>query len=181
MFLRIGVIEVEVALEVLETGNMVIGGFSFNLKVPGFTFPATASSPQHSQTCGDAYIAEFNSNNILLWATRLANNIYNDENSVCDITEDPFTHDLLVLGNSDQDEANNSIDFIPYGSSTYPFQGGRDAFIMRFGDDRALLWSTYFGGTSVEQANSIVALENGDFVITGSTESTVSDNFPVMM
>ena len=173
-----------ISLEVLQNGNIAVGGYSY-AKDSGlsFAFPTTASPSQHSQTAGDAYLAEFSSSNELLWATRLGNNIQQPQpnvpiNAITDIAEDLSTNSLLITGTLDGDD---SGDYIPFGTSTntYTYKGGREGFIMRFDGSRSLLWSTYFGGTNFEEPNSIVVLNNGDFVITGSTNSTENDQFPV--
>ena len=172
------------ALEVLENGNIAVGGYAWNLASgTNFAFPALAPSPKHTQTNGDNYIAEFNSDNVLLWATRLVSPPQNSGlhgNQISDIAEDRTTHNILLTGLIfGQGDSN-----IPFGTPTYGYTDNGDlrydAFIMRFAENRSLAWSTYFGGYNTERTNSIVALGNGDFVISGSTNSTQNQSFPVL-
>jgi hypothetical protein len=170
------------ALTVLRNGNIVVGGFSFYL-LSGFSFdfPTFTDGVSHTQEYGHAYVAEFSNDNAQLWATRLVNtNALSDgtiDTYLTDITEDRATNDLLVAG----DALTVGDGYIPYGSNTYSFHGygNKDVFIIRFAEDRTLTWSTYFGGTNNDRVNSILALNNGDFAITGSTSSTESQSFPV--
>ena len=169
------------SMEILESGNIAVGGYAYRPKTSTPAFPATAASPQHSQSTGDGYIAEFSQNDALIWATRLAGAFSASHNAINDIAE--LSGNLIVTGTADYDNINNSIDNIPFGSPTYSFhtQGLTEVFIMRFSAGRTLLWSTFFGGEDQDDANSIVALANGDFVVTGSTMSSTSENFPAMM
>src|SRR5262249_15135918 len=61
-----------------------------------------------------------------------------------------------------------------------PFQsahaGGWDAFVTKFSPNGALLFSTYFGGATDDQAQGIAVDASGNFYLTGFTWST---NFPV--
>ena len=51
------------------------------------------------------------------------------------------------------------------------YQGGGDAFVAKFNSDGVLLWSTYWGGSGLERANSIFTDSNNDIVVTGWTET----------
>ncbi|PCJ24171.1 MAG: hypothetical protein COA97_10330 [Flavobacteriales bacterium] len=58
------------------------------------------------------------------------------------------------------------------------FAGGAlwgDVVVLKFDNNGILLWATYYGGTELEQANSIATDKFGNIWITGYTKST---NFP---
>jgi len=49
--------------------------------------------------------------------------------------------------------------------------GSFDVFINKFSPSGQRIWGTYFGGSSVESLADIFVLANGDFLITGATQS----------
>jgi|GEM_PF-2854457 len=170
------------ALHIGSSGGIAVGGFSYDSgNYTDSQFPFTSGSGQHSQATGAAYVAEFGSDNNLLWATKLANEPFvNSPNptSVRDISEDG-NGNLLVAGVVSRDDLGTPGDYIPFGGGPLTTVIGQEGFLMRFSTGRTLLWSRFFGGYGDDFPNSIVGLSNGDFYLTGSTNSTASDNFPV--
>lgn len=167
------------ALHLSSTGTVVVGGFSTVSGSGSSKFPSTSGSGQHSQATGDAFIAEFGPNNNLLWATKLANEnafLLVNPTTVNDISEDG-NGNLLVVGTANYDDLSTPGDYIPFGGGPLTTVQYYDAFIMRFSTSRELLWSRYFGGEYADLPNSIIGLPNGDFYITGTTES---EDFPVL-
>ena len=166
------------ALMVTAEGNVVVGGYSFEFFNTSTAFPffpsSSPSSSPHVQTSGGMFLAEFDSDNNQVWATRLGNGDFaaGTPNQVADISE--RAGEIYITGTMFGDA---STDFIPTGPNSRPFNTfGSDAFIIRFSQARAILWSTYLGGNGNEYANSIVCRPNGGFYITGTT---LSDVFPV--
>jgi hypothetical protein len=90
------------------------------------------------------------------------------------IAVDPATGDALVTGTT------NSTDF-PTANSWQPTFGGGlyDAFVTRISaDGSTLLYSTYLGGSNLDNANGIaVDPTTGDALVTGTTAST---DFPTV-
>lgn len=74
--------------------------------------------------------------------------------------------------------SNNFPTFDP-GNGTY-FQGTKlgvqDIFLIKFNNNGERLWSTYYGGTWIEQGMCIVSDEYGNIFVTGLT---ASPDFPV--
>ena len=60
-----------------------------------------------------------------------------------------------------------------YWQATYA--GGTDVIILKFDNQGARHWATYYGGTSTDLANSICTNSMNDIYITGTTSSS---NFP---
>ena len=90
--------------------------------------------------------------------------------SINDISEDG-NGNLVAVGTANHDDLANPGDFIPFGGGPVTNVIGYEAFVIRFSAGRALLWSRYFGGYGDDLPNSIVGLSNGDFYITGTTNS----------
>jgi hypothetical protein len=57
------------------------------------------------------------------------------------------------------------------GSNPIPFGGQTDAFITQFDANGNRLWATYFGGSGIDQGNSIATDLSGNVYIVGSTTS----------
>jgi hypothetical protein len=148
-------------LEILSNGNAVIVGESARTTN---TFPFSNTGFQQD---GEGIIAEFTSENELLWATRLSYPAY-------DIAEGA-NNDIWVLGYASHDTED---DFLPSGAmNTENFHGGiSDAYVMRFNSSRNLIWGSFIGGVETEYPNSIVTSPDGSFYISGTTSSI---DFPV--
>jgi len=166
-------------------GNIAIGGTSHshpeNFDDSDFEF-VTSGPPQHQQLKGDAYIAEINPDNRIIWSSKL---LYETNgpitfvypNTVCDITEDGDGN-LFILGQVVEDRPNNE-DFIPFGTNAFEYKGSSECFIIKFSQNRTLLWSTFFGGNLSDWPNSILYDGLGNILVTGTTQSTQSNEFPV--
>ncbi len=172
------------ALHVLENGNIMVGGYSFDPNSTQSSFPyfpnSTPGLTPHIQTFGALYIAEFNTSNEQVWATKLTNELLplNDSSiptNLADIAEDADGN-IYAVGHVNKDASN---DFIPMGNNSTAFNGvvRPDVFIMRFSKAKKIEWSSYLGGDHIETANSIVCLLNGSCYVTGTT---YSNNFPVV-
>jgi hypothetical protein len=56
--------------------------------------------------------------------------------------------------------------------------GAADAFICKFTSSGALLWSTYYGGSSSDEAGSVAVDGSGDVYVAGNTQSTTAISTP---
>jgi hypothetical protein len=99
-----------------------------------------------------------------------------------------FANSTSVGGGSPSALAVNGAGFVSVVGSTVatdlptagPFQGslrgGRDAFVAGLNASGALVYSTYFGGSNVDQARGVATDVSGAAYVTGSTSST---DFPL--
>lgn len=60
------------------------------------------------------------------------------------------------------------------------FKGNTDYWLVKFDDNANLIWQTTYGGSDFDSARSVLQLQSGDVLITGSSRSSdvqVSQNF----
>lgn len=118
----------------------------------------------------DIFISKFSPNGTLLYSTYFGG------------TGDDFSYSIAV------DNASNvyitgttsSIDF-PTKNAFQPsfnsYQSNEyDAFVSKFSSNGSLVFSTYLGGSSMDDGDSIAVTSNGTSYITGTTQST---DFPL--
>lgn len=120
------------------------------------------------------FVARFSNTGIQKWSTYFGGS--GDDGN----TNNPRLNGSLTLdrtGNLYVTGATNSPNFPTHnaGGSSY-FQaanaGGEDAFIAKFRPSGALAWSTYFGGSSDDEGNSVVTDTNGTVYVTGESYSS---------
>ena len=116
----------------------------------------------------DLYLAKYNSNFQLQWATYIGGSGFEYPNDYLNWLE--YKDGYLYLS-AWTDSTNNFI-FSPNPYSATK-QGNDDDFIMKFSTDGALVWGSYYGGLGHENFNSkIVPTSNEAFYICGRTTST---------
>jgi hypothetical protein len=171
------------ALHISSGGNILVGGYSFEYDNTQTAFPYFPSNTPgltpHIQTSGAVYMAEFNTSNEQVWATKLTNELELYGASIpctlADIAEDGDGN-LYAVGHVFDDGPN---DFIPMGINSVAFSGfTAQVFIFRFSQAKKIEWSSYLGGDNLDLANSIVCPpETGRCYVTGTT---FSSNFPTV-
>lgn len=60
------------------------------------------------------------------------------------------------------------------------FKGNTDYWVVKFDDSANMLWQNTYGGTDFESARSVLQLQSGEILVTGSSrsnDSQVSENF----
>ena len=88
------------------------------------------------------------------------------------VAVDPASGEFVVVG---QTSSNNFPTRLPRQPMA---GGGGDAFVARYNADATqLLWATYLGGTSADQAKGVAIGPDGTIVVTGDTSSS---NFPIV-
>ncbi|HQD26814.1 MAG TPA: SBBP repeat-containing protein, partial [Methanoculleus thermophilus] len=119
----------------------------------------------------DAFVSRFSSSGALLYSTYLGGS-YSDYGSA--LAPDG-AGGVWVAGNTRSSNFPVTDDAyqMSYGGGSYDYG---DAFVSRFSSSGALLYSTYLGGDSRDQGNTLAPDGDGDVWITGFTEST---DFPV--
>lgn len=166
-------------VEALENGGVVATGYSKGGAQASQWQNISPGSNAHQSTIGDMYIGEFDENNGLSWATKFgpSNNTNTTSNAPTDIVEDA-NGNFFVVGVIFGDETNN--DEFPTGGGTSINNGPRDGFVAKFDVNRDLVWSSYLGGTNKDYCSGIISdHQTNDIVVYGTTESSISDGFPI--
>lgn len=115
---------------------------------------------------GDAFILKFNPSGVRQWATYYGSTSYEYGHSIAI----DGGGNILITG------LTTSFDFPVYdpGSGAF-FQGSQagngDAFILKFSQDGARQWATYYGGSEDDRGHEITAGESNSILLTGKTWS----------
>ncbi len=117
----------------------------------------------------DAFITKFSSSGSLLWSTYLGGNDYEYCRGVA-VANDGSCY---ITGST------KSSDFPTKNAHDNSYNGGLkgDAFVSKFSASGSLLWSTYLGGASWDEAKGIIVASDNSCYITGYTTST---DFPTL-
>jgi hypothetical protein len=159
------------------SGNVfVVGGTPSTTGFPLANPPGGGAYYDNSHNgSADAFIAKFSGSDLsLVWSTYFGGGGRELANSVAvDGSGDVFvvgeTSSGLPLWNPPGGQA--------YYDNTYN-GGDYDAFIAKFsGSDLSLVWSTYFGGSGSDEANSVAVDGGGNVFVVGPTNST--SGFPL--
>src|SRR6185436_17323065 len=124
----------------------------------------------------NAFVIKFDSAGSRQWATYFGNSGPGFPGGTFAISAatDPFGN-LLITGYT------NSTSGFPLQSNGAAYfdssnNGASDLFISKFDNSGNLLWSTYFGGSSIEYGYGITSDDFGNIFITGYT---MSPDFPI--
>jgi len=157
------------------SGNLYVAGNTFSSNLPvvnpggGAYFLSTLTGGYH------AYITKFNTAGTLVWGTYFGANT--EEQRIMAIASDA-NGNIFATGFSKGN--NNLLPVANPGGGAY-FQGTSastvDAFIAKFDNANALVWSTYLGGSRQDIGFSICTDNLNNVIVTGSTSSF---NFPVL-
>ncbi len=136
-------------------------------------FQGTYGGANNSGGLGDLFILKFTNTGVLLWATYFGGS--NAEEG-CDIECDKWGN-IFVLGESTsinfplKDPGNGAYYDALNGISDWQY----DFVIAKFSSAGTYMWGTYYGGNSIEIAETMCIDNNGDIYCVGSS---LSDNFP---
>jgi hypothetical protein len=147
-------------------GNIIITGFTTSsnaIAIFGAHQPTFGGSPNP-----DGFIAKFNTNGIMQWATYYGGSNYDKVNGIAI----DANGNIIIIG-----ETRSSNDIATIGAHQTVFSGGSssfngDAFIAKFNTNGVRQWATYFGETGPDYGNGIAIDANGNIMIIGRTGST---------
>jgi len=154
-----------------ETGTGIVCNANGDAIITGFTnsADAIATTGAYQSTIGggakDAFIAKFDNNGTIMWATYFGGTGDDQGTGVtCDVNGNIF-----VTGFT------NSTDLVfPAGAYQAAIGGGQDAFVAKFNAAGAIQWGTYYGGSGDDRGNSITCDPTGNVFIIGTTNSSTS-------
>ncbi len=139
--------------------------------------PVTAGA--HQSTYGnntDAFLAKFNDNGILEWATYYGGGELDEG---YDVAVDNAGN-IVMTGATETSEFPVSNIIATTGAYQTSKGGNEDAFVVKFTSAGIRIWGTYVGGSDTERGYNIDTDSNNDIVITGETYGGSSFNeFPV--
>ncbi|MDC0666250.1 SBBP repeat-containing protein [Nannocystis radixulma] len=124
-----------------------------------------ATSGAHDETLNsnqDAFLAKFDPDGDLVWATYFGGSDGNTSSRDCAIDGDG---NVYIIGST---EASVGIANVGWDNS---FAGDQDGFLAKFDPDGDILWATYFGGAEGESVQSVAIDSDGNAYICGWTES----------
>ncbi len=111
----------------------------------------------------DAFLAKFNSTGQLLWGT-----YYGGSNA--DFGEEVVADSLGFVFMVGTTRSSNGISTT--GSMQPIFGGGDDGFLAKFSSSGTLIWATYIGGVSVDNAYDVCIENTGSIYVCGTTYSS---------
>jgi hypothetical protein len=110
---------------------------------------------------GDAYLVKFNSDGVRQWGTYYGGSAY-DYGRACFADANG---DVYLTGETESTNA------IASGGYQNTYQGGKDAFLVKFDNDGVRQWGTYFGGTGWDEGLALAADGSGNVYLAGWTTS----------
>jgi hypothetical protein len=134
-------------------------------------------SGSHKGGTYDAFIAKFSGSNLsLVWSTYFGGSGWDEAHSVAV----DGSGNVFVVGFTGSTSLLFPLANPPGGGAYFDntLDGSGDAFIAKFlGSNLSLVWSTYFGGSDNDWANSVAVDGSGNVFVVGSTSS--GSGFPL--
>jgi hypothetical protein len=103
------------------------------------------------------------------WFTYFGNNGVSVNNVTIDVAGQ-----LLAVGSTNGELPQHQVP-LPSGAEQWPFHAGPDGWVAKFTLNEEILWSTYIGGSEVDDAMNVRSL-NGKIIVSGQTQSPTIDN-----
>lgn len=113
----------------------------------------------------DAYIAKYDANGTLLWATYYGGTL---QDSFLDAAVDG-TDNLLIVGHS-----GSSNGIATAGTHQTVMNGAFDVIVVKFTGNGARVWGTYYGGGNADEALALALNSAGDIYVAGNTRSATN-------
>ncbi len=146
--------EDDTSLAVADDGSCYVTGSTRSIN-----FPIKNAYDSTYNGGVDVFVSKFSSNGLLLWSTYLGG-YWGDIPEGVAVTEDDCCY---VTGRT------NSYDFPTQHAFDSTHNGDLDGYITKFDSQGQLLWSTFLGGMSWDDAIGIAAASDGSCYVTGYT------------
>lgn len=155
-----------------NNNNVYIVGSTYSTNLP-VQFLAGAFNAGTAIGGGDGFILKFNSSSVLLWGTYFGGTLIDG----CGAVTTDVSGNIFVTGTTGS--TNASFPLSTWGGAFYQGTSGGsgDVFVARFTSAGVLQWSTFYGGSSGENGQTIDVDALGNIYVAGYTSST---NFPVL-
>ncbi len=143
-----------------ENGGALVGGTTFG--------PASGDRTEKSRGNFDIWLTSFDTNGTLLWEKTLGGNGVDTMGDILILEDGNF----LIAGSSSSDQGFDKSD-PPYDTRT---GRGRkqDVWLVKVNSAGTKLWDKTIGGTLGDVSITILALNDGSFLVGGSSESPIS-------
>jgi len=109
---------------------------------------------------GDGFVVKFSGSGSHLWSSYLGGSSYDEGHGIAIDGND----NLLVTGET------QSTSWVS-GGWDISFESPKDAFVVKLSDSGSHLWSSYLGSSGSHIGYGIVVDQNGNALVTGSTDS----------
>jgi len=149
-----------------KSGNVYITGTteSTNGIATSGAYLSTFSQSYNAPPFTSAFLAKFNTNGNLIWATYYGGNIINAGGAATDSDGNVF---ITGLTGSTYGIATSGA----HKTSISGMYGDYDAYLAKFSANGSLLWGTYYGGTGNDGGGILVIDKSGDIYMYGGTNS----------
>jgi gliding motility-associated-like protein len=163
------------SISVDSNGNFYVTGLTSSTDLP--TLDMGAGSYYQANIGGAAafnsFLIKFNSAGVLIWSTYYGGDTYEIGYGIAN----DAVGNVFMVGKSESSD----FPLLNAGGSSY-FQsnggiGNSNAYVVKFSNTGVRLWATSLGGSSIDEALTVIADANGDIIITGIS---YSNNFPLL-
>jgi hypothetical protein len=134
-------------------GGMIVAGWSAS--------NISGDKSENSKGSGDYWVVKLNGNGQKIWDKTIGSSGADFLSAIITTTDGGF----LISGTS---EVNIS------GDKTENSKGLRDYWVVKLSGNGQKIWDKTFGGNVDDNANNIIATNDGGFVIAGQSESNIS-------
>ena len=148
----------------LESGNAVVTDVAGEVYLAGKTSSSSGIAHNgHDLTYsedGDGFLVKFNAAGTRLWGT------YYGDTGIDEVTSLAMEGGFLYMAGT-----TSSSNFIAHLGHDMVYNGGVDAFLVKFNMFGTRIWGTYYGGKFDEKDPQTTTSVNGEVYLAGSTKS----------
>lgn len=157
--------ELGIDLSIDLNNNLLVGG-----QTNSSNFPFTSGAFQPLPLGGnDAFVAKFNSNGQLIWATCYGGTSTEDAHA---ITND-YENNVIITGMSNSNDLTISANALQSNNN-----GFFDIYIAKFSSNGNFLWGTYFGGSNYDDIYGVQSDSSNNLYFAGITSSVDFETTP---